>query len=53
MLVYAEVVELADTYALGAYGGIPRAGSSPVFGILLILELKTCLKKLYPPSRAY
>ena len=29
----AEVVELADTHALGACGGILRGGSSPLFGI--------------------
>ena len=40
-------MELADTYALGAYGGILRGGSSPLFGIYYLIQVK--MKKIIAP----
>ena len=45
---YAEVVKLADTHALGACGGIPHRGSSPLFGIY-IFNTYNMFKKIIKP----
>ena len=61
-------MELADTYALGAYGGILRGGSSPLFGIyifntnnmkkiiapfqVVLLERRLCVGCTYPLDKA-